>query len=102
VEEIEEQTRQMHKMNGTRPAGAKWVLRQKPHRIPKDIKRSPARKFPAAVQHSITELRRAYREFVIAYREASARLRSGDRTAEFPPGSFPPRMPFVRAGPLPA
>jgi hypothetical protein len=26
-------------------------------------------------------------------------LKAGDRLVEFPHGSFPPRMPFVRAGP---
>jgi len=29
------------------------------------------------------------------YREASERLRNGDRDAPFPEGSFPPRLPFV-------
>jgi hypothetical protein len=35
--------------------------------------------------------------FVAAFREASERLRSGDRMARFPLGSFPPGLPFVRA-----
>ncbi len=99
VEQIERDTLQMHKANGTKPAGAKWVLRQKPHRVPKDMKTSPARKFLASFRHIITKLRTAYREFLRRYREASARLRSGDRMAEFPLGCFPPRLPFVRAGP---
>ena len=99
VEQIEHETVQMHRANGTKPAGPKWVMRQKPHRVPKAMKRSPAKKFLAAFRHSIAELRAAYREFVARYREASLRLRSGDRMVAFPPGCFPPRLPFVRAGP---
>ena len=99
VEQIEHDTVEMHRANGTKPAGPKWVMRQKPHRVPKAMKRSPAKKFLAAFGHNIAELRRAYREFVARYREASARLRSGDRMVAFPPGCFPPRLPFVRAGP---
>jgi len=30
-----------------------------------------------------------------AFREAAEKLRAGDRGVEFPPGSFPPRLPFV-------
>ncbi len=99
VEQIEHETHEMHVANGTRPAGPKWVLRQRPHRVPKVLKRSRARKFLALFRESIAELRRAYREFVATYREASYRLRAGDRTVVFPPGCFPPRLPFVRAGP---
>jgi len=99
VEQIEHETLQMHRANGTKPAGRKWVMRQKPHRVPRAMKRSPAKKFLATLRQSIVELRRAYREFVVAYREAAARLMSGDRMVEFPPGCFPPRLPFVRAGP---
>jgi REP element-mobilizing transposase RayT len=99
VEQIEHETVQMHRANGTKPAGPKWVMRQKPHRVPRAIKKSPAKKFLAAFGHSIAELREAYREFVARYREASVRLRSGDCMVAFPPGCFPPRLPFVRAGP---
>jgi hypothetical protein len=99
VEQIERDTLQMHRANGTMPAGPKWVMRQRPHRVPKSMKRSAAKKFLAAFGQSVDELRRAYREFVVRYREASLLLRSGDRMVAFPPGCFPPRLPFVRAGP---
>jgi hypothetical protein len=99
VEQIERETRQMHEFNGTKPAGSKWVVSQKPHRVPKAMKRSRAKKFLATLRHTFAELRRAYWEFIVAYREASRRLLSGDRLVEFPPGCFPPRFPFVRAGP---
>jgi hypothetical protein len=99
VEQIEHDTRQMHRANGTKPAGRKWVMRQNPHRVPRAMKRSPAKKFLATFRQSIADLRRAYLEFIVSYREASVRLMSGDRMVEFPPGCFPPRLPFVRAGP---
>jgi len=99
VEQIEHETHQMHQFNGTKPAGPKWVMRQNPHRVPKAMKKSPAKRFLAALRHTIAEFRRAYKEFMVAYREASRRLMTGDRSAEFPLGCFPPRLPFVRAGP---
>jgi hypothetical protein len=41
-----------------------------------------------------------FKEFVISrvrerFREAAEKLREGDRSASFPPGSFPPALPFV-------
>jgi hypothetical protein len=39
----------------------------------------------------------AYGWFVAAFREAAEKLKAGDRNAAFPPGSFPPAMPFVPA-----
>lgn len=104
VREIEEATRAMHESQGTRPAGAKWILKQHPHRVPKDMKHSPAKRFLAAFRASVAELLEAYADFLTRYRRASRSLREGDRLVEFPPGCFPPRLPFVRAGPnlLPA
>jgi len=40
-------------------------------------------------------LRAAYGEFVDAFRRAAERLKSGDRSVQFPQGSFPPPLPFV-------
>jgi len=41
-------------------------------------------------------LYQAYAWFANAFREASEKLRAEDRTAAFPPWSFPPALPFVR------
>ena len=38
---------------------------------------------------------RPYAWFVPAFRDASEKLQAGDLTAKFPPGSFPPALPFV-------
>ena len=42
-----------------------------------------------------TELYQMYAWFVAAYRDASEKLRSGNRLVAFPTGSFPPALPFV-------
>ena len=99
VEQVERDTQRMHIANGTRPAGRSWVLRQRPHRVPKAMKKSPAKKFLSSFLQNRIQLWLAYRQFVAAYRDAANRLRAGDRLVEFPPGCFPPRLPFVRAGP---
>jgi len=44
------------------------------------------------VRHELWE---AYAWFVAAFRDASEKLRAGDRNAAFPLGSFPPALPFV-------
>jgi hypothetical protein len=33
--------------------------------------------------------------FVVAFREATEKLKAGNRNAAFPIGCFPPRLPFV-------
>jgi hypothetical protein len=39
----------------------------------------------------------AYAEIVGKFRDAAEKLRAGDRNAVFPPGFFPPALPFVPA-----
>jgi REP element-mobilizing transposase RayT len=65
---------------------------------PAQPKKSQAPLFHAASKLVRQELWAAYAWFVAAFREASAKLRAGDRLARFPrfpPGSFPPALPFV-------
>ena len=79
------------------PLGPAGVRAQNPETRPKKIKKSPA-PFCHALRKRIRKaLWEAYGLFVAAYREAAEKLRAGDRNAEFPPGSFPPRLPFVTA-----
>lgn len=59
-------------------------------------KKSPAPRFHAATKAMLKLLWETYALFVAAFREAAELLRSGDRTARFPVGSFPPGLPFVR------
>jgi hypothetical protein len=79
------------------PLGSASVRAQTPETRPKKIKKSPA-PFCHALRKKVGRpLWEAYGYFVAAYREAAEKLRAGDRNAEFPPGSFLPRLPFVPA-----
>ena len=79
-----------------RPAlGREAILRQAPHQMPGQSKRSRAPAFHAATRAARQLLREAYRAFVNAFWRASELLRAGVRSVEFPPGSFPPALPYV-------
>jgi len=80
---------------GAKPLGVEAILRQDPHSAPVQSKTSPAPSFHAVTETVRRQLREAYARFVDAFREAAANLRAGDRSASFPPGSFPPALPFV-------
>jgi hypothetical protein len=58
-------------------------------------KRSTCPRFHAFTRGARKALRVAYRLFAGAYRRAARQLRAGDRAAPFPPGCFPPALPFV-------
>ena len=87
---------------GKVPMGKKRLLRQRPHHRPKKMKRSPAPAFHARSREHYQKLRERDWAFADEYREAARRLRLGLPGAVFPPGCFPPRLPYVpesRAGP---
>jgi REP element-mobilizing transposase RayT len=88
--------------SGKQPLGREAILRQEPTAEPEDTKKSPAPRFHAFRARVRQELYSLYAEFVTAFRTAAEKLKSGDRTAAFPIGSFPPHLPFVRATALPA
>ncbi len=85
---------------GIEPLGVVEILRQQPFSQPAKTKKSPAPLVHAASKRVRTEMKIAYRWFVKAFREAAECLRAGDRLTRFPRGSFPPGLPFVRAGGL--
>jgi REP element-mobilizing transposase RayT len=95
IQEIEAETALRMKRTGSQPLGAAAILGQHPHDRPKHSKKSPAPLFHAASAAVRRELWEAYRWFVAAFRDAAEKLRSGDRNAAFPIGSFPPALPFV-------
>ena len=103
VQEIEAEAAAERKRTGIQPLGAAAILRQRPHTRPNKTKKSPSPGFHAATKAARRDLWEAYARFVAAFREASEKLRNGDRTAHFPIGSFPPGLPFVRVcpGPVP-
>ena len=105
VRTIESETRQRIRDTDRAPLGVRRILRQDPHQVPARTKRSPAPRFHARHPHVRRGLELAYRAFRFAYRQAAEALRSGDATAataEFPAGSFPPRLPFARGRPTPS
>lgn len=79
------------------PLGAEGVRAQNPETRPRKIKKSLAPFCHAMRKKFRKALWDAYGWFVAAYRDAAEKLRSGDRNAEFPLGSFPPQLPFVPA-----
>ncbi len=105
VIEIEDEAAAENRAAGRKPLGAAFVRRLRPHDRPHRTKRSPAPAFHAVTLAARQRLKDAYRLFADAYRRAAERLASGDLTAIFPAGCFPPRLPYVRgpAGlPIPA
>ena len=45
------------------------------------------------------EMREAYGIFFAVFRLAAEKLKAGEREVAFPPGSFPPALPFVQPAP---
>ena len=80
---------------GMEPLGVEKILAQDPETQLAPLDRSPAPFVHAATRKIRKELSEAYGWFVAAYREAADKLRKGDRNTAFPPGSFPPHLPFV-------
>jgi hypothetical protein len=84
--------------SSSRSMGRDAILRQNPHAQPRQVKRGPSPACHAASRKWRRRLRESYAIFVVAYRRASELLRARDLTARFPPGCFPPPLPFVPAG----
>jgi hypothetical protein len=97
LEAIESEAAAALALSGRVPLGVAGILRQSPETRPAQSKKSPAPLYHAATRAVRKAFREAYAIFVAAFREASERLRSGDRMACFPMGSFPPGLPFVAA-----
>jgi len=97
VREIDEAAPAAHGESLIAPLGADGVRAQNPETWPRKIKKPPA-PFCHALRKKVRKAPwEAYGMFVAAFREAAEKLRAGDREVEFPPGSFPPRLPFVAA-----
>jgi REP element-mobilizing transposase RayT len=74
------------------------ICRQPPTERPASVdERSPRPLCHAATRLARQRFREGLSAFLAAYRAASERMRRGERTAHFPPGSFPPPLPFVMA-----
>lgn len=97
VRQIEATAAAERAKKGVEPLGVEKILSQDPETRRETLDRSPAPFVHAATRKIRKELREAYGWFAAAYREAADKLRKGDRMAAFPPGSFPPHLPFVPA-----
>jgi len=95
IADIEAEAALRRQRSESQVLGASAVRGQHPFDRPARPKKSPAPLFHAASKRVRQELWAAYAWFVSAFREASAKLRSGDRMVRFPAGSFPPALPFV-------
>ena len=95
IREIEQITAQRHTNQGTRPLGRRAVLRQNPQHRPQRAKRSRTPLVHAASRAARLRVLEAYRAFVARYRQAAKQLKQGRLGVRFPPGSFPPALPFV-------
>jgi hypothetical protein len=79
--EIEKEALALRKQKQDKPRGVEEILRQDPHTRPRHLNRSPAPAFHAASKATREMMRQAYGLFLAAFREASEKLRSGDRNA---------------------
>ena len=95
VREIEESAAAAREESQIPPLGPDGVRAQNPETRPRKIKKSPAPFCHALRKADRKALWEAYGYFVAAYRKAAERLRAGDRSVEFPIGSFLSRLPFV-------
>lgn len=87
----------LRRMTGRAPLGPKAVMKRDPSSLPTAVKRSSAPRIHAVNQAVRRAFFDSYRQFTVAYRAAAEALRRGDRLAKFPPGCFPPHLPWVPA-----
>jgi hypothetical protein len=95
ITDIEAEAALRRQRSGSQVLGASAVRGQHPFDRPAWPKKSPAPLFHAVSKLIRQELWAAYAWFVAAFRDASAKLRAGNRSARYPAGSFPPALPFV-------
>ncbi|HYN20397.1 MAG TPA: hypothetical protein VE078_05520, partial [Thermoanaerobaculia bacterium] len=81
VEDIEREAAAERKRKQEKPPSVEALARKDPHFRPRHLKRSPAPPFHAATKATRELMRQAYGFFLAAFREASEKLRSGDRGA---------------------
>ncbi|HEX4966229.1 MAG TPA: transposase [Thermoanaerobaculia bacterium] len=95
VDSIEAEAACIRESTGAAVLGVEAILSRDPQHRPASLSRSPAPRVHAATKAARKAFYEIYAAFVSAFREASERLRRGDRNASFPAGSFPPALPFV-------
>jgi hypothetical protein len=99
---IEEETAERHRRNGTRILGRRAARQVHPHDSPGSPKRRPRPALDAATREVREAMKQAYRESAELFRAAAQDLRHGVKSVRFPPGSFPPSLPYVPPEAAPA
>ena len=99
LSEIQSAARKASRGSDSSPMGVRRILRQDPHDRPGHQHRSPAPRFHAQAWRVRKGLELAYYEFRVRFRQAAEDLKLGRTGVEFPPGCFPPRLPFARGQP---
>jgi len=97
LRDIEQETRNRHKREGTRPLGLARIRAQDPHGHPDSPRRSPAPACHASSRRVRLWYQGAYRRFAAEYKRASALFRTGAQNVEFPVRCFRP-APLYRRG----
>ena len=98
VDDIDHRAAVERRATGEKSMGVAAVLAQDPYFAPDEVEASPQPRFHTVDQQVLESLVEAWRHVLTAYALASEALRSGDRNAVFPPGMFPPALPFVPFG----
>jgi REP element-mobilizing transposase RayT len=97
IQEVEKEAAERRRVEGLPFLGARQVLDQDPQASPLRTKKSPAPFCHAFLRMVRVDMWKAYVAFLLDYREAADRLQGGEEGVVFPPGSFPPPMPFAPA-----
>ena len=95
IAKIEDEAEQERRRTGKGSLGVEKILAADPHFCPEEVDKSPKPRFHAQSKDVLELMLEAWREVIIAFKEASARLLSGESSFEFPEGTFPPHLPFV-------
>lgn len=95
ITEIERETRRGLRALGTRPLGVRKIRRQDPRARAPELESSPKPKVHALTRDALEAFRSAWEVILAAYRRAAQRLRHGHSEVVFPPGCFPPGLPYV-------
>ncbi|MDX1996130.1 MAG: transposase [Thermoanaerobaculia bacterium] len=85
----------LRRASGRAPLGVSAVLAQDPTERLVVVENSPAPAIHAASRAVRDAYWTIYRGFAEAFREAAEALKAGHRRVVFPPGSFPPHLPWV-------
>ena len=95
MEEVEEEAATDRERTGIPARGPEAILAQDPQYRPQKLAKSPAPFVHAATQAARLALYQSYSWFLGEFRKAAEKLRRGERDVSFPPGCFPPALPFV-------